>query len=132
MVRPARTVLIVDDSQAIRRELSEEFMRNGFEFCAEAENGRAAIERVVSEAGYKKAVCSRILDSQNEFLYCLQQFLQHPRCERGNKSAKARCLNHSAFSRVPSIGLLGLQERARDGSVSVLISELSPSGASRD
>lgn len=45
MVQSARTVLIVDDSAAIRRELCEEFIRNGFAFCVEAENGREAIER---------------------------------------------------------------------------------------
>jgi CheY-like chemotaxis protein len=45
MVHSTRTVLIVDDSAAIRRELSEEFMRSGFAFC-EAENGSEAIERV--------------------------------------------------------------------------------------
>lgn len=46
MVETAKTVLIVDDSAAIRRELREEFIRSGFGSCTEAENGREAIERV--------------------------------------------------------------------------------------
>ncbi len=41
---PSRTVLIVDDSAEIRRELCEEFTRSGFIVCAEAENGCQAIE----------------------------------------------------------------------------------------
>jgi len=41
----SKTVLIVDDSAAIRRELRDEFTRRGFTICAEAENGREAIEK---------------------------------------------------------------------------------------
>lgn len=40
-----RTVLIVDDSPAIRRGLCEEFGRYGYTVCAEAQNGKEAIER---------------------------------------------------------------------------------------
>jgi len=46
MGQPSRTVLIVDDSAAIRSELSEEFTRCGFAVCGEAENGRQAIDKV--------------------------------------------------------------------------------------
>src|ERR1700722_14151802 len=46
MARSPKTVLIVDDSAAIRRELCSEFTRRGFIVCAEAENGRQAIEKV--------------------------------------------------------------------------------------
>lgn len=43
---PARSVLIVDDSPAIRKALCEFFTLQGdFEVCGEAENGREAIER---------------------------------------------------------------------------------------
>jgi DNA-binding NarL/FixJ family response regulator len=42
--RSAKTVLIVDDSAAIRDELREEFTLNGFTVCAEAENGHQAID----------------------------------------------------------------------------------------
>jgi CheY-like chemotaxis protein len=47
MTRPPKTVLIVDDSAAIRRELCDAFARHGFIVCAEAENGRQAIEEVL-------------------------------------------------------------------------------------
>jgi DNA-binding NarL/FixJ family response regulator len=44
-----RSVLIVDDSRAIRKALGELFTRQGdFEICGEAENGRAAIEKALS------------------------------------------------------------------------------------
>jgi DNA-binding NtrC family response regulator len=39
-----KTVLIVDDSSSIRDELRQEFTLHGFA-CAEAENGRVAIDR---------------------------------------------------------------------------------------
>jgi DNA-binding NarL/FixJ family response regulator len=45
MGQPSKTVLIVDDSAAIRQELREEFALHGFTVCAEAENGRHAIEQ---------------------------------------------------------------------------------------
>lgn len=41
----AKTVLIVDDSAAIRHELREEFTLHGLAVCAEAENGRQAIDQ---------------------------------------------------------------------------------------
>lgn len=44
MGQPLKTVLIVDDSAAIRQELREEFALHGFTVCAEAENGCQAIE----------------------------------------------------------------------------------------
>ena len=41
----AKTVLIVDDNESIRQALCELFQRQaGFEVCADAENGREAIE----------------------------------------------------------------------------------------
>lgn len=41
----AKTVLIVDDNEFIRKALCELFQRQGdFEICADAENGREAIE----------------------------------------------------------------------------------------
>ena len=43
---PVRSVLVVDDNLAIRRVLCELFTREGdFDVCAEAENGREAIEK---------------------------------------------------------------------------------------
>ena len=45
MGQSSKTVLIVDDSAAIRDELREEFTLHGFTVCAEAENGRQAIEQ---------------------------------------------------------------------------------------
>lgn len=42
--RSGKTVLIVDDSAAIRHELCEEFSLHGFTVCAEAENGRQALD----------------------------------------------------------------------------------------
>ena len=42
--RSEKTVLIVDDSAAIRDELREEFTLHGFTVCAEAENGHQAID----------------------------------------------------------------------------------------
>ena len=39
-----RTVLVVDDNAAIRSELSETLTKYGFQVCAEAANGRQAIE----------------------------------------------------------------------------------------
>ena len=44
MGQTGKTVLIVDDSSSIRDELREEFTLHGFD-CAEAENGRVAIDR---------------------------------------------------------------------------------------
>ena len=41
-----RTVMIVDDNAQVRRAVCELFIRAGdFEVCAEAENGREAIEK---------------------------------------------------------------------------------------
>lgn len=41
-----RSVLVVDDSPAVRRAICELFTREGdFEVCGEAENGREAIEK---------------------------------------------------------------------------------------
>lgn len=40
-----RTVLVVDDNAAIRSELCESLAGRGFHVCAEAANGREAIER---------------------------------------------------------------------------------------
>jgi len=40
-----RTVLVVDDNAAIRAELRESLAGRGFHVCAEAANGREAIER---------------------------------------------------------------------------------------
>jgi DNA-binding NarL/FixJ family response regulator len=48
MGHPAKTVLIVDDSAAIRYELREELILHGFTVCAEAENGRKAIDQARS------------------------------------------------------------------------------------
>ena len=48
MGQPPKTVLIVDDSAAIRDELREELTLNGFTVCAEAENGRQAIDQARS------------------------------------------------------------------------------------
>lgn len=43
---PVRSVLIVDDSPAVRKALCELFTREGeFEVCGQAENGREAIEK---------------------------------------------------------------------------------------
>lgn len=43
---PVRSVLVVDDSPAIRQAVCELFAREGdFEVCAEAENGREAVEK---------------------------------------------------------------------------------------
>jgi DNA-binding NarL/FixJ family response regulator len=45
---PARSVLIVDDSAAIRKALCEFFtLQGGFEICGEAENGSEAIEKAL-------------------------------------------------------------------------------------
>ena len=41
----ARSVLIVDDSSAVRQALVRLFAESGFEVCGEAENGRAGIEK---------------------------------------------------------------------------------------
>ncbi len=46
--KSAKTVLIADDSAAIRHELREEFTLHGFRVCAEAENGRQAIDQARS------------------------------------------------------------------------------------
>jgi CheY-like chemotaxis protein len=48
MGQPPKTVLIVDDSTAIRQERREEFTLHGYTVCAEAENGRQAIEQARS------------------------------------------------------------------------------------
>jgi DNA-binding NarL/FixJ family response regulator len=43
---PVRSVLVVDDGPAVRNAICELFTREGdFEVCAEAENGREAIEK---------------------------------------------------------------------------------------
>jgi two-component system, NarL family, response regulator NreC len=43
-----RSVLIVDDSPAVRKALCELFMREAdFDVCGEAENGREAIEKAL-------------------------------------------------------------------------------------
>jgi CheY-like chemotaxis protein len=47
MEQSGRTVLIVDDSSSIRDELRQEFTLHGF-VCAEAENGRVAIDQARS------------------------------------------------------------------------------------
>jgi len=39
-----KTVLVVDDNAAIRKKLAAAFLSDGFERCAEAENGKKAIE----------------------------------------------------------------------------------------
>jgi DNA-binding NarL/FixJ family response regulator len=39
-----RTVLVVDDSAAIRSQVRQLFLSDGFTVCSEAENGREAIE----------------------------------------------------------------------------------------
>jgi len=45
---PVRSVLVVDDSPAVRKAICELFTREGdFEVCGEAENGRDAIERAI-------------------------------------------------------------------------------------
>ena len=41
----AGSVLVVDDSVAVRQALMRLFADGGFEVCGEAENGRAAIEK---------------------------------------------------------------------------------------
>ena len=48
MGQPSKTVLIVDDSAAIRHEIREELTLHGFAVCAEAENGRQAIDQARS------------------------------------------------------------------------------------
>jgi CheY-like chemotaxis protein len=39
-----KTILIVDDNAVIRKKLAEAFLSDGFKKCAEAENGKEAIE----------------------------------------------------------------------------------------
>jgi CheY-like chemotaxis protein len=39
-----KTALVVDDNPAIRKKLTAAFLSNGFKTCAEAENGKVAIE----------------------------------------------------------------------------------------
>jgi CheY-like chemotaxis protein len=39
-----KTVLVVDDNAAIRKKLAAAFLSDGFKTCAEAENGKEAIE----------------------------------------------------------------------------------------
>jgi CheY-like chemotaxis protein len=39
-----KTILVVDDNAAIRKKLAAAFLSDGFETCAEAENGKEAIE----------------------------------------------------------------------------------------
>jgi two-component system chemotaxis response regulator CheY len=39
-----KTVLVVDDNSAIRKMLASAFLSDGFKTCAEAENGKEAIE----------------------------------------------------------------------------------------
>jgi CheY-like chemotaxis protein len=39
-----KTVLVVDDNSAIRKKLATAFLSDGFETCAEAKDGREAIE----------------------------------------------------------------------------------------
>jgi DNA-binding NarL/FixJ family response regulator len=39
-----KIVLVVDDNPAIRKKLTAAFLSNGFKICAEAENGKKAIE----------------------------------------------------------------------------------------
>ena len=41
-----KTVLVVDDSPAIRKRLAAAFLSDGFKTCAEAKDGREAIELV--------------------------------------------------------------------------------------
>lgn len=48
MGQTTKTVLIVDDSAAIRQELREEFLLHGFAVSGEAENGRQAIDQARS------------------------------------------------------------------------------------
>jgi len=39
-----KTVLVVDDSEYLRRAIEQAFLSDGFKTCVEAENGREAIE----------------------------------------------------------------------------------------
>ena len=39
-----KTVLVVDDNAAIRKMLASAFLSDGFKTCAEAENGKEAVE----------------------------------------------------------------------------------------
>ena len=39
-----KTVLVVDDNPAIRKMLAGAFLSDGFKTCAEAENGKEAVE----------------------------------------------------------------------------------------
>jgi CheY-like chemotaxis protein len=39
-----KTILVVDDHAAIRKKLAAAFLSDGFKTCAEAENGKEAIE----------------------------------------------------------------------------------------
>jgi two-component system, response regulator PdtaR len=39
-----KTVLVVDDNAAIRKKLAAAFLSDGFKTCAEAENGKEAVE----------------------------------------------------------------------------------------
>jgi CheY-like chemotaxis protein len=39
-----KTVLVVDDNAAIRKELASAFLSDGFKTCVEAENGKQAIK----------------------------------------------------------------------------------------
>jgi DNA-binding NarL/FixJ family response regulator len=39
-----KIVLVVDENPAIRKKLTAAFLSNGFKICAEAENGKKAIE----------------------------------------------------------------------------------------
>ena len=41
---PGKTVLIVDDSASIRNRIRELFLSEGYELCAEASNGKQALE----------------------------------------------------------------------------------------
>jgi hypothetical protein len=43
-----KTVLVVDDNSTMRKMLASAFLSDGFETCAEAENGRWAIRPAVS------------------------------------------------------------------------------------
>jgi DNA-binding NarL/FixJ family response regulator len=44
--RPFKSVLVVDDNPAIRREVSKTFQSDGFVVCGEAGNGKEAIDFV--------------------------------------------------------------------------------------
>src|ERR1700722_19275541 len=46
--KPKKTVLIVDDSAAIRHQVRDRFLSDGFTTCAEAANGKEAL-KVASE-----------------------------------------------------------------------------------